>query len=131
MHIKAFSNMINKELFFILPRTLILDGIIYLITLPVYKFGMEIPLGLLLGTVVMLLNFIILGLSSERAVERPMGAAKRLMFGSYMIRLCIVGVLFVAAMKFSCINLMAAAIPQLYPKCFYTLNAMFKKKKGG
>lgn len=131
MHIKAFSNMINKELTFILPRAFILDGIIYLITLPVYKFGVEIPIGLLAGTFVMLLNFIILGLSAERAVERPMGAAKRYMFGSYMIRLAIAGVLFIAGIKLSYINLLAAAIPMMYPKFCYTLDAVFTKKKGG
>ena len=78
MRIKGLSPMINKELSFLLPGALILDGIIYLITLPFYGFCMEIPLGLVLGTAVMTLNFILLGYSSERAVEkRSVGAAKR------------------------------------------------------
>ena len=125
-----FSPMIRRELKFLLPRVAIFDCVIYLISLPVYKLCAEIPLGLLTGTAVMLLNFIILGLSAERAVERPLSWAKGVMFGSYMLRLLITGVLFVAGLKLPQIHLLAAAIPQLYPKLAYTLDAMFKKKGG-
>lgn len=124
------SDMIKRELKFLLPRAAVLDLVIYLISLPVYKLGAEVPLGLLAGTAVMLLNFIILGKSAERAVERPVASAKRLMFGSYMLRLAITGVLFYAGVKLPQINLIAAAIPQLYPKFAYTLDAMIKRKGG-
>ena len=124
------SAMIRRELKFLLPRAIIFDCIIYLISLPVYKLCAEIPLGLLAGTAVMLLNFIILGISAERAVELPLSWAKGVMFGSYMLRLLITGVLFVAGLKLPQIHLLAAAIPQLYPKLAYTLDAMFKKKGG-
>lgn len=124
------SEMIRRELKFLLPRALVLDCMIYIISLPVYKLCAEIPLGLLAGTAVMLLNFIILGLSAERAVEYPVNLAKGIMFGSYMIRLLITGLLFIAGLKLTQINLLAAAIPQLYPKFAYTLDAMVKKKGG-
>lgn len=122
--------MICRELKFLLPRALVLDFAVYLISLPVYGLCMEVPLGLLAGTAVMLLNFIILGLSSERAVERPLASAKGYMFGSYMIRLLITGLLFFAGIKCPLLNLVAAAIPQLYPKLAYTAHAALKKKGG-
>ena len=131
MYFKGLSKMISTELSFIIPRTLILDGIIYIATLPIYKFSWEIPLGLVLGSAVMLLNFIILGLFSERAVERPVGSAKRFMMLSYFIRMAIMGVFFYMALKLPYFNIMATVIPQFYPKLFYTLDAMTKKKKGG
>ncbi|MDE6762621.1 MAG: ATP synthase subunit I, partial [Oscillospiraceae bacterium] len=127
---RLFSEMICRELKFLLPRALVLDLAVYLISLPVYRLCIEVPLGLLAGTAVMLLNFIILGLSSERAVERPLTSAKRYMFGSYMIRLLITGLLFVAGIKCPSINLVAAAIPQLYPKLAYTVHAAVKRKGG-
>lgn len=127
---RLFSEMITRELKFLLPRALVLDLAVYLISLPVYKLCSEVPLGLLAGTAVMLLNFIILGLSSERVVERPLASAKGYMFGSYMIRLLITGLLFYAGIKLPQIDLLAAAIPQLYPKLAYTLNAAIKKKGG-
>lgn len=130
--IKGFlSEMICRELKFLVPRALIFDGIVYIISLPAYGLCAEVPLGLLAGTAVMLLNFIILGLSSERAVEKPLSAAKGYMFGSYMIRLAITGVLFYAGVRFPQIHLLAAAIPQLYPKLAYTLHAAKLKRKGG
>lgn len=124
------SAMIKRELKFLLPRAAVFDIVVYLISLPVYKLGAEVPLGLLAGTAVMLLNFIILGMSAERAVERSVSSAKRLMFGSYLLRLTITGVLFFAGVKLPQINLFAAAIPQLYPKVAYTLDAMIKRKGG-
>ncbi len=122
--------MISRELKFLLPRALILDVVIYIISLPVYGLCREVPLGLLAGTAVMLVNFIILGLSSERAVERPLRAAKGYMFGSYMLRLLITGVLFYAGMKCDSLNLIACALPQLFPKMAYTLHAALNKKGG-
>lgn len=127
---RLFSEMIRRELKFLLPRMLVLDLAVYLISLPVYGLCIEVPLGLLAGTAVKLLNFIILGLSSERAVERPLASAKRYMFGSYMIRLFITGLLFVAGIKCPSINLVAAAIPQLYPQLAYTAHAALNKKGG-
>lgn len=123
--------MIRHELRFLVPRALVFDGIVYIISLPVYGLCAEVPLGLLAGTAVMLLNFIILGLSSERAVEKPLAMAKGYMFGSYMLRLLITGLLFVAGIKLPQIHLLAAAIPQLYPKLAYTVNAAKLKRKGG
>ncbi len=127
---RIFSEMINRELKFLLPRALVLDTVIYIISLPVYGLCKEVPLGLLAGTAVMLVNFIILGLSSERAVERPLRAAKGYMFGSYMLRLAIVGALFFAGIKCSSLNLIACALPQLFPKIAYTLHAALNKKGG-
>ncbi|MBQ2823025.1 MAG: ATP synthase subunit I [Oscillospiraceae bacterium] len=131
MRVRLLSPMITKELKFLAPRALILDCIIFLILLPFYKLCAEIPLGLAAGTLVMLLNFIILGLSSERAVERTIASAKRYMFASYLIRLAITGCLFVLCIKTPYLNIVTAAIPQLYPKICYTLNAAVQARKEG
>lgn len=128
--VRFLSEMIRRELKFLIPRALILDGAVYIISLPVYGLCAKVPLGLLAGTAVMLLNFIILGLSSERAVERPLASAKRYMFASYMVRLLITGVLFYAGLTLPQIDLVAAALPQLYPKLAYTMSAAVKKKGG-
>ena len=130
MKIRCLSKMINDELSIVLPWSLIINGIIYLASLPIYKFTTGIPCGLLLGTAAMLLNFILLGYSSERAVERPMASAKRYMFMFYVIRFAIMGSALVIAFKVSIFNPAAAAIPLIYPKIIYTLSPVFKKKGG-
>lgn len=131
MRIKMFSPMINKELSFLLPRTFIFDGVVYLITLPFCGFQLDILLGLLLGTFVMLLNFVILGISSEHAVERQVGAAKRLMTLSYIGRFTIIGCLFAFCVITGYANVVTAAIPTMYPRWSYTLDAAVKKRKEG
>ncbi len=123
--------MVSKELAFLLPRALVLDGIIFLISLPFYKLCIEIPAGLALGTLVMTLNFIILGFSAERAVERSVSSAKRYMFASYLVRFTIMGVLFAVSVRSPYINVVTAAVPQLYPRICYTLDAAVKKRKEG
>lgn len=123
--------MINKELSFLFPRTLIFDGILYLITLPFYGLCSQIPLGILLGTLVMLLNFVILGISSEHAVERQAGGAKRLMLLSYAGRFLIMGCLFTFCVITGYANVVAAAVPMMYPRWSYTLDAVVKKRKEG
>lgn len=123
--------MVNKELSFLLPRTFIFDGILYLITLPFFGFRLDMLLGLLLGTFVMLLNFVVLGISSEHAVERPAGAAKRLMTISYIGRFALMGCLFAFCVLTGYANVVMAALPMMYPRWSYTLDAAVKKRKEG
>lgn len=131
VRIKCFSSMINKELSFLLPRTFIFDGILYLITLPFFGFRLDMLLGMLLGTFVMLLNFVILGISSEHAVERSVRGAKTLMTFSYIGRFAIMGCLFAFCVITGYANVVMAAIPTMYPRWSYTLDAAVKKRKEG
>lgn len=123
--------MVNKELSFLFPRTLVFDGIVYLITLPFLGLRADIPLGLLLGTIVELLNFVILGISAEHAVEKTVTGARALMGVSYVIRFAIRGCLFAFCVITGYANVVTAAIPTLYPRWSYTLDAAVKKRKEG
>ncbi len=131
MRIGIFSDMINKELTFLVPRAVAAAGVIYLITLPLYGFCVDVPLGIVLGTIVMLVNFILIGYSAERAVERPISSAKRYMMLFYGIRMAICAALFILAAKSKYINLPSAVIPLFFPKIIYTLDAAVKKRKEG
>lgn len=131
MRIKGLSPMVNKELSFLFPRTLVFDGIVYLITLPFLGLRADIPLGLLLGTIVELLNFVILGISAEHAVEKTVTGARALMGVSYVIRFAIMGCLFAFCIITGYANVVTAAIPTLYPRWSYTLDAAVKKRKEG
>ncbi len=130
MKTKFFSRMITDELSMLIPWSLILDSIIFLATLPVYKLGIQIPLGLALGTLTMIVNIIVLGLACERAVERPVASAKRFMFGAYILRMSIIGCSFLLAFHLECINPLAAIIPVFFPKIIYTASGFIKSKGG-
>jgi uncharacterized membrane protein len=124
------SKMVSDELRFIIPWVIVIDGIVFLITLPLYRLNIQIPLGLLLGTFIMIVNLTLLGYSAERAVERSVTSAKRYMFLFYMIRFAIMGCALVFAFKISLINPYAAFIPLFYPKVIYTLSPILNKKGG-
>ena len=136
MKIRIFSKMINEQLEFLLPKILLADLLIFIAALPFYGLNITIPAGLLLGTAASLANFIILGLSSERAVERGSSkAAKRYMFSFYLIRLAIMGAALAAGFNCAYSNPVCTFIPLLYPKLFYSGSAIFNRgknsRKGG
>ena len=135
MKIKIFSKMINEQLDFLLPKVLLAALLIFIAALPFYGLDIPVPAGLLLGTAASLANFILIGYSAERAVERGSAkAAKRYMFSFYLIRLAIMGA--ALALGFNCayFNPICVFIPLLYPKLFYSGSAIscsIKNKKGG
>lgn len=113
-----------------MPKALLADIIVFVAALPFYGLTAGVPLGLLLGTGAMTANFILLGYSAERAVERPtQKSAQRYMFSFYLIRLTVMGA--ALAVGFNCepINPAATFLPLLWPKTIYTADAAIKHFK--
>lgn len=126
--------MITDELKFIALPVVILDAAVLLAAAPFFGFTLDGILGLLLGNAAMLANFILLGFSSERAVEKTAVSAKRYMLLFYFIRFAIMGAAMALAFHSDRINGFYTVIPLLYPKMIYTLSAVFPsifRKKGG
>lgn len=123
--------MVNDQLNFLLPYSLIADAVIFLASLPLYGLNTEVPLGLLLGTAAMTANITLLGYSSERAVEKNKKAAKRYMFFFYLVRMTVMGAAMVIGFKFSAVNAAAVCIPLFYPKVIYTVYGVITARKGG
>ncbi len=129
--------MINEQLGFLLPKSLLADLLVFVAALPFYGLDYRIATGLLLGTAAMTVNIILLGYSAERAVERPTAkAAKRYMFSFYIIRFAIMGAALVIGFNMPYFNSVCTFIPLLWPKVLYTGSAIFKRKdnsarKGG
>lgn len=126
--------MITDELNFIALPVIILDAAVLLAAAPFFGFTLDGVFGLLLGNAAMLANFILLGFSSERAVEKTAVSAKRYMLLFYFIRFAIMGAAMALAFHSDRINGFYTVIPLLYPKMIYTLSAVFPsifRKKGG
>ena len=69
--------------------------------------------------------------NEKQTEKRSVSSAKRYMFLFYLIRFTIMGILFAVSVKTPYINVVTAAIPQLYPKICYTFDAAVKKRKEG
>lgn len=131
---RIFSKMITDELKFIALPVIVLDAAVMLAAAPFFGFTLAGVYGLLLGNAAMLANFILLGYSSERAVEKTAVSAKRYMLLFYLIRFGIMGAAMALAFHSDRINGFYTVIPLLYPKMIYTLSAVFPsifRKKGG
>ena len=131
---RIFSKMITDELKFIALPVIVLDAAVMLAAAPFFGFTLAGVYGLLLGNAAMLANFILLGYSSERAVEKTAVSAKRYMLLFYFIRFAIMGAAMALAFHSDRINGLYTVIPLLYPKMIYTLSAVFPsifRKKGG
>lgn len=131
---RIFSKMITDELKFIALPVVILDAAVLLAAAPFFGLTLDGVFGLLLGNAAMLANFILLGFSSERAVEKTAVSAKRYMLLFYFIRFAIMGAAMALAFHSDRINGFYTVIPLLYPKMIYTLSAVFPsifRKKGG
>ncbi len=119
--IKLFGDLIDRELAFLLPFTIALDVIIFLVAVPLYNSVSSVALGLLLGTVAMFVNMILLGVSVEKTTNhKDEKQAKRTMMKYYVIRFVIMGAIIYIGFAISFINAMATCIPLFYPKVCYS-----------
>ena len=130
MKIKFLSNTVNEQLSFIMPKALLADLLVFIAALPFYGLDYRVPLGLLLGTAAMTANFVLLGYSAERAVERSsVKSAKRYMFSFYLIRLTIMGAALAIGFTADMFDPVCTFLPLLWPKTIYTGSAIFKRNK--
>lgn len=129
MKISLFDETDPCQPAFLLPRSLTADLLIFLAALPFSERIFSVFSGLFLGTAAMLVNMLLLRHSVARAVEIPSPkAAKRYMFGFYVIRFAIMGAALAAAFKLeNFINPFLVFVPLLYPKIFFTASAFGKK----
>ncbi len=106
---------LQKELRFATVGTLILDGIVWLCSLPFAGIGIPVPLGLLLGSAGMLLNLLLL----RRSIHNAVYHGKTRDFGGYLLRCLVASAVIACGMCIHWINALAAILPFLYPKILF------------
>ncbi|MCC8042268.1 MAG: hypothetical protein LIO69_01865 [Oscillospiraceae bacterium] len=130
MKINLFSDLINNQLEFLLPRSLIADGVLILVSLPFYGLDISVPLGLCLGTLAMLVNMVMLGISVQKATDcRTEKSARRCMFKYYLLRFAVLGAAIAAGFLLPFTNAIASCIPIFYPKLFYSMSGILSRNK--
>lgn len=108
-------------------RTVFLNIAVYLISGLVQGFTLSFALGLLLGTVLLFVYLLLLSRSVARSVEQPGGRPQVQMVSGYLLRLVLIGAVFLLAMQVSWINAFAAMIPLVYPRLIYVGHACLHK----
>ena len=108
-------------------RTVFLNIAVYLISGLVQGFTLSFALGLLLGTALLFVYLLLLSLSVARSVAQPGGRPQVQMVSGYLLRLVLIGAVFLLAMQVSWINAFAAMIPLVYPRLIYVGHACLHK----
>ncbi|WP_276795057.1 ATP synthase subunit I [Ruminococcus champanellensis] len=108
-------------------RTVFLNIAVYLISGLVQGFTLSFALGLLLGTALLFVYLLLLSRSVARSVEKPGGRPQVQMVSGYLLRLVLIGAVFLLAMQVSWINAFAAMIPLVYPRLIYVGHACLHK----
>lgn len=108
-------------------RTVFLNIAVYLISGLVQGFTLSFALGLLLGTALLFVYLLLLSRSVARSVEQLGGRPQVQMVSGYLLRLVLIGAVFLLAMQVSWINAFAAMIPLVYPRLIYVGHACLHK----
>jgi hypothetical protein len=99
--------------------------IAFLISGLVWRFDLSFALGLLFGIVCMLINFIVMGIVSQRATMRGVRGAKMIMLISYFCRIAALGLCLLLCFKSPYLNPIAFFITPLFLNITYTAAGIF------
>ena len=131
------SKMIKNELISLTPWIFIFDAAVYLISLIFLGLNYSMALGLILGTAVLYINLIQLGISSENVVDRysinkDVKSSKRYMFSNYLLRYLIIGIAVYISLSVKLgflFNTVGVVLPLIYPKLIYLIKSLYDRKE--
>ncbi len=121
---------IYKEMRSLKPYFLVISGVYLAVTIIVAFVVKDytLPIGAVYGTVLAVLNFLILGKSAQKAVKkRDAKAANIYMSKTYAIRYLGLFLLLTLGAIAPFINLLTSLIPLFFPRICITLRALREK----
>ena len=113
--IKIFKGIVVLDIIFI--------AIIYILG----KFDIPMLQGILIGSVYALLNFRLIAVSLNRAVQMSPGRAQVFAGVSYVGRLALSAAIILAAIKVDYINAFGVIVPMFFPKIIIVSSAINRK----
>ena len=113
--IKIFKGIVVLDVIFI--------AIIYILG----KFDIPMLQGILIGSVYALLNFRLIAVSLNRAVQMSPGRAQVFAGVSYLGRLALTAAIILAAIKVDYINAFGVIVPMFFPKIIIVGSAINRK----
>ena len=110
---------LQKELRFAAVCALVLDVLVWVVSLFVCGLGVAVPLGLALGSAGMYCNLLLLRRSILQAVHNR----KTRTLGGYLLRCGIA-----SGLRLKQVDALSAVLPFLYPKLIFGILAFHSKK---
>lgn len=116
---------LRYELRFAAIATLVLDVLVWIVTVLCIGLNLSVPLGLLLGSAGMYANLLLL----RRTVRNAVYHGKTRDMGGYLLRLAIASAVIAAGLKLPQVSAVAAVLPFLYPKLIFGWLSVYIPKK--
>ncbi|MBE5805028.1 MAG: hypothetical protein E7316_11030 [Clostridiales bacterium] len=128
--IKKIDPTVKKESLYIAAVVMILTALMEAVFLVLGRWDMTVLWGGLLGAFVAAMNFFLMGLTVQKAVEKDEKDAKQLMKVSQSGRLVMqLAFVALAAAIPAAFNLLAALLPLLFPRIGVMLHGVIRKEK--
>ena len=125
------NDPIIQEMRSLLPYYLAVNGVYMAVILVLFfalGFDWTLITGAVYGNVICTANFFLMGVTAQKAVRRSPKSAQAYMNTMYCMRYLGLFVTMTAAALLTFINLLAAAVPLLFPKIVITIRAFREKE---
>ena len=118
-----------KETKYIAAWMLVLSALLQAVFLIIGKWDLTVLLGNLMGATVSVLNFFLMGLSIQKALQKEEKEAKNTLKLSQTYRTILLLIVAILGGVLDCFNLWAVLIPMLFPRTAIVFRPMFDKNK--
>ncbi|MBQ7412532.1 MAG: ATP synthase subunit I [Clostridia bacterium] len=125
---KRLDPVIKRETLYIGAWVLILSAIMQAVFLIIGKWDYTVLLGNLLTGSASVLNFFLMALTVQRAVDKDEKDARGTMKASQALRNLMMFVIVVLGVLLPCFNIWASIIPVFFPRISMLFRAMLNKK---
>ncbi len=125
---KRLDPVIKRETLYIGAWVLILSAIMQAVFLIIGKWDYTVLLGNLLTGSASVLNFFLMALTVQRAVDKEEKDARGTMKASQALRNLMMFVIVVLGVLLPCFNIWASIIPVFFPRISMLFRAMLNKK---
>jgi hypothetical protein len=120
---------VKKETKYILGMSLLFSVLMELIFWAVGHMDYTVPLGNLLGVVIAVLNFFLMGLTVQNSIGLDEKAASEKLKLSQRLRMLMVIALAAVGVGLPCFNSLAVVIPLFFPRIAIALWPLFNKEQ--
>ena len=125
---KKIDAIVLKETKYILVWELILSVLMQAVFLVIGEWDYTVLLGNILSASAAVLNFFLMGISIQKALEKDENDAKKTIKLSQSYRFLFLIVVLVAGAAIPCFNLWAVLVPVLFPRIAIVFRPYFDRK---
>ena len=125
---KKIDRTVLKETVYISVFSFVLSMLMQSVFLCIGKWDYTVLLGNLFGFIIVVTNFLLMGITVQKAVLKEEKEAKYLMKRSQTLRFLLLFAVAIIAYLVNVFNLIAVVIPYLFPRIAIAFRPLFNKK---